>query len=94
MASALIRRPAAPEHADLRAFAALQLIVSSVLVGIVILATLPFGLVGQLTAVMVVSAPITAFGGAGLVVLERQLLYKRSRPPRPQRWWSTTPGPS
>ena len=39
--------------------------------------TLPFGLVGQLTAVMVASAPIAAFRGAGLVVLERQLLYKR-----------------
>ncbi len=77
MAGALIRRPTAPEHADLRAYVALQLIVSSVLVGVVILATRPFGLIGQLTAVMVVSAPIIAFRGAGLVVLERQLLYKR-----------------
>ena len=77
MAAALIRRPAAPEHADLRAFVALQLVVSIVLLGVVILATRPFGLVGHLTAVMVVSAPITAFRGAGLVVLERQLLYKR-----------------
>jgi O-antigen/teichoic acid export membrane protein len=77
MAAALIRRPAAPDHADLRAFVALQLIVSCVLLGVVILATRPLGLVGQLTAVMVVSAPITAFRGAGLVVLERQLLYKR-----------------
>ena len=63
MGAALIRRPAAPEHADLRAFVALQLIVSSVLLGVVILATRPFGLVGQLTAVMVVSAPITRFWG-------------------------------
>ena len=77
MGAALIRRPAAPEHADLRAFVAVQLIASSLLVGAVILATRPFGLVGQLTAVMVVSAPIIAFRGAGLVVLERQLLYKR-----------------
>ena len=77
MAAALIRRPAAPEHADLRAFVALQLIVGSVLLGVVILATRPFGLVGHLTAVMAVSVPITAFRGAGLVVLERQLLYKR-----------------
>lgn len=76
-ASALIRRPDAPERADLRAFVALQLIVSGVLAGVVVLATLPFGLVGQLTAVMVVSVPATAFRGAGLVVLERQLLYRR-----------------
>jgi O-antigen/teichoic acid export membrane protein len=77
LAAALIRRPTAPEHADLRAYVALQLIVSIVLVGVVFLVTRPFGLVGQLLAVMVVSAPITAFRGAGLVVLERQLLYKR-----------------
>ena len=77
MAAALIRRPSAPEHEDLRAYVALQLIISCVLVGVVILATRPFGLIGQLTTVMVVSAPITAFRGAGLVLLERQLLYKR-----------------
>jgi O-antigen/teichoic acid export membrane protein len=77
MGAALIRRTAVPEHADLRAYVALQLIVSIVLVGVVVLATRPLGLVGQLTAVMVMSAPIIAFRGAGLVVLERQLLYKR-----------------
>ena len=77
MAGALIRRPAAPEHADLRAYVALQLGVTSLLVVVVALATLPFGLVGQLTLVMVASAPISAFRGAGAVVLERQLLYKR-----------------
>jgi O-antigen/teichoic acid export membrane protein len=77
MASALIRRPAAPQHADLQAYVAFQLIASVALVVVVILATRPFGLVGQLTSVMILSAPITAFRGAGLVVLERQLLYRR-----------------
>src|SRR5262249_51680228 len=77
MAAALIRRPVAPDLADLRAFVALQLIISSSLAGVVILASRPFALVGQLTAVMVLSAPVIAFRGAALVVLERQLLYKR-----------------
>lgn len=77
LGGALIRRPAAPEHADLRAYVALQLGLATLLAGVVALVTLPFGLVGQLTAVMVASAPITAFRGAGAVVLERQLLYKR-----------------
>jgi len=77
MAGALIRRPTAPDHRDLQAFVALQLMVSSLLVGVVVLATRPYGLVGQLTAVMVASAPINAFRGAGFVVLERRLLYKR-----------------
>ena len=78
MAAALIRRPAAPEHADLRAFVALQLIVSSVLAGAVILVTRPFGLVGQLTAVMVADRPNRRLWRRCCgVVLERQLLYKR-----------------
>jgi O-antigen/teichoic acid export membrane protein len=77
MAGALIRRPVAPEHTDLRAYVALQLGVTSLLVVVVALVAAPFGLVGQLITVMVVSAPITAFRGAGAVVLERQLLYKR-----------------
>ena len=77
MASALIRRPTAPRRADLQAYVALQLIASVSLTVVVILATRPFGLVGELTSVMILSAPITAFRGAGLVVLERQLLYKR-----------------
>ena len=77
MAGALIRRPTAPQHADLQAYVAFQLIASVALVVVVILATRPFGLVGELTSVMILSAPITAFRGAGLVVLERQLLYKR-----------------
>ena len=77
LAGALIRRPVAPEPADLRAFVALQLGLTTILVGAVALATLPFGLVGRLTAVMVAAAPITAFRGAGAIVLERQLLYRR-----------------
>ena len=76
MAGALIRRPAPPDHADLRAYVGLQLGVTSLMVVVVALATLPLGLVGELTAVMVASAPITAFRGAGSVVMERQLLYK------------------
>ena len=76
MGGALIRNPAPLERADLRAFLALQLIVSSVLVAAVAAATEPFGLIGHLTAVMVLSALVTAVAGASAVVLERQLLYK------------------
>src|SRR5437763_340403 len=63
MAGALIRRPSAPELADLRAYVALQLVVTSLLVVVVALAALPFGVVGGLIAVMVASAPISAFRG-------------------------------
>jgi O-antigen/teichoic acid export membrane protein len=77
MAGALIRRPAAPEHADLRAYVWLQLVLTSLLVIVAALAAFPLGVVGELIAVMIASAPISAFRGAGTVVLERQLLYKR-----------------
>jgi len=77
LAGALIRRPTAPDHADLRACVALQLGLTSFMAGAVALATVPFGIVGELTAVMVATAPLTAFRSAGVVVLERQLLYKR-----------------
>jgi O-antigen/teichoic acid export membrane protein len=76
-AGALIRRPAAPELDDLRAYLAFQLIVSTAMVTVVVAATRPFGIVGQLTSVMIVSAPIIGFRGPGLVVLERQLLYRQ-----------------
>ena len=76
MGAALIRYSAPLEHADLRAFCALQLVVSSVLVAVVFAATRPFGLIGDLTSVMVLSALVTAVAGASAIVLERQLLYK------------------
>ena len=76
MGGALIRSSAPLERADLRAFLALQLIASGALVAVVFAATRPFGLIGQLTSVMVLSALITAVAGASAVVLERQLLYK------------------
>jgi O-antigen/teichoic acid export membrane protein len=76
MGGALIRNSAPLERADLRAFLALQLIASGGLVAVVFAATRPFGLVGQLTSVMVLSALVTAVAGASAVMLERQLLYK------------------
>lgn len=77
MAGALIRRPTQPEHADLQAYVALQLVIMTALAVVVALVTLPFGLVGKVTLVMVLAGPVVAFRGAGAVVLERQLLYQR-----------------
>ena len=77
MAGALIRRSDPPTKGDLRVYVGLQLAIMSVLAVGVALAALPFGRVGQVTAVMVAVAPITAFRGAGIVVIERQLLYRK-----------------
>jgi O-antigen/teichoic acid export membrane protein len=77
LAGALIRHPHAPERYDLRAYVALQLSITSALVVIVAAVALPFGPVGALIAIMIAGLPFSAFRGAGLIVLERQLLYKR-----------------
>ena len=92
MAGALIRRSDPPTKGDLRVYVGLQLAIMSVLAVGVALAALPFGRVGQVTAVMVAVAPITAFRGAGIVVIERQLLYRKLQRPRPPSSSSTTPG--
>jgi O-antigen/teichoic acid export membrane protein len=77
LAGALIRHPNAPERADLRAYVALQLTITSALVLLVVAVALPFGPVGALVAIMIAGLPFSAFRGASLIVLERQLLYKR-----------------
>ena len=77
MAGALIRSPTAPERADLRVYVGLQLAIMIALAGVVVLCTLPFGRVGEITAVMVAVTPISAFRGAGVVTIERQLLYRK-----------------
>ena len=77
MAGALIRRPEAPERADLRAYVGLQLAVNTTVALVVVAATLPFGLIGRITAIMVAPLPISAFRGAAAVPLERELAYRR-----------------
>jgi O-antigen/teichoic acid export membrane protein len=77
IAGALIRRETPPDHDDLRAYVALQLVVMTTLAVLVAMITAPFGIVGEITAVMVLVSPITAFRGAGVVVLERSLVYQK-----------------
>jgi O-antigen/teichoic acid export membrane protein len=77
LGGALIRRQAAPEPADLKAYVALQFWVMCGISGIIALAALPLGTLGEVTAVMVAAAPIAAFRGPGAVVLERELQYRK-----------------
>ena len=77
MAGALIRNAEAPKRADLHTYVALQLGIMTLLAAVAALATLPFGLIGRVTLVMVAAAPITAFKGAGVVTLERELKYRQ-----------------
>jgi O-antigen/teichoic acid export membrane protein len=72
----LIRGPKAPEREDLAAFLGLQLVVTLVLAGATAGATLPFGQVGWVTALMVASLPVTAFRAPGVILFERDLRYQ------------------
>lgn len=77
LAGGLIRRPVAPDYEDLRTYVALQVAITAILAAIVGAIALPFGTLGQVTTLMVAAGPIAAFRGAGWVVLERQLLYRK-----------------
>lgn len=76
LAAGLIRREAPATTGDLRAMVAVQLTLTSVIAGLVALASLPFGQVGAVTAVMVAVLPVVSFRTPGVVVLERALNYR------------------
>ena len=72
----LIRQSQPPMRSDLRALLAFQLGLTSVLaIGIGAL-FLPFGEIGAVTALMVVSLPLTAVRSPGVILLERRLDYR------------------
>jgi O-antigen/teichoic acid export membrane protein len=74
--TALIRRSEAPARADLKALLAFQLGLNTVLAIGVSLALVPFGTLGQVTALMVMALPLTAVRVPGVIVSERQLNYR------------------
>lgn len=73
---ALIRRADRPEQAELGALLGLQLAVTVTLAALVLAVTWPFGQVGQVTGVMLVSLPFTAFRAPPMILLERDLSYR------------------
>ncbi|MEK6327965.1 MAG: oligosaccharide flippase family protein [Actinomycetota bacterium] len=76
LAAGLIRRERPATTDDLRSMVAVQLTLTSVIAGLVALASVPFGRVGAVTAVMVAALPVVSFRTPGVVVLERALNYR------------------
>ena len=76
LAAGLIRRPEQPERRELEAVLALQLAGTAAIAAAVAAIALPFGLIGQVTAVMVASLPISSLRTPGTIVLERRLEYR------------------
>jgi len=76
LAAGLIRRAEQPTRRELEAVLALQLAGTGAVAAVVAAVAAPFGLIGQVTAVMVASLPITAMRAPGTIVLERRLEYR------------------
>ena len=74
--SGLIRRVEPPERADLKALLGFQLVLSTVLAIGIGLAAVPFGTLGEVTALMALSLPLSAVRAPGGILLERQLSYR------------------
>ena len=74
--SGLIRRVEPPERADLKALLGFQLGLSTVLAIGIGLAAVPFGTLGEVTALMALSLPLSAIRAPGGILLERQLSYR------------------
>jgi O-antigen/teichoic acid export membrane protein len=72
----LIRRIDPPAQADLRALLAFQLGLSTALAVGISVVMLPFGEMGQVTALMMIALPLTALRAPGVIMLERQLSYR------------------
>ena len=73
LGSRLIQRPEAPSEAELRTLTGVQLSTTGVATVLIIICALPFGVVGQVTALMVTALPIGALQTAGRTLLIRNL---------------------
>jgi len=76
LAAGLIRRESPATTEDLRSMVAVQLTLTCLITGLVALASVPFGRVGAVTAVMVAALPVVSLRTPGVVVLERALNYR------------------
>ena len=74
--AALIRRPESPARSELQALVAFQFGLEVILVAGVGLAMLPLGLLGQVTTVIVMALPLSAFRAPATIFYERRLNYR------------------
>jgi O-antigen/teichoic acid export membrane protein len=74
--SALVRRAEEPERADLETVFALQLGFGLLIAAVAAVALWPFGLVGQVTAVMLAALPLSAFRAPNELLFSRNLVFR------------------
>ncbi|MFL5927916.1 MAG: oligosaccharide flippase family protein, partial [Gaiellaceae bacterium] len=76
LGSALVRKPEPPDRTDLETVFVLQLLFGLAIAGIAAATLWPFGIVGQVTAVMLAPLPVTAFRAPNELVLSRNLRFR------------------
>jgi O-antigen/teichoic acid export membrane protein len=74
--TALIRRPEPPAKSELQALLAFQLGLNVLLVAVTTIVMLPFGLLGEVTTVVVFSLPFGALRAPSYIIYERRLNYR------------------
>ncbi len=77
LGAGMIRRPEPPTRTELRTLNGIQLAIAAAVVGPICLVALGFGRTGMITAIMILSLPITMLQTPGRVVLARNMLYDR-----------------
>jgi polysaccharide transporter, PST family len=77
LGAGMIRRAEPPTRRELRTLNGIQLAIAAAVVAPVCLVALGFGRTGAITAIMILSLPITMLQTPGRVVLARNMLYDR-----------------
>jgi O-antigen/teichoic acid export membrane protein len=77
LGAGMIRRHDPPSRAELRTLNGIQLVIAATIVAPVCLIAAGFGRTGVVTAIMILSLPITMLQTPGRVVLARNMLYDR-----------------
>ena len=72
----MIRGRATPSRPELEALLGLQLSIAATLTLLIVVISLPFGHLGQVTALMALAIPLMTLRTPGFVLLERELAYR------------------
>jgi O-antigen/teichoic acid export membrane protein len=76
MGAVMIRGRATPSRPELEALLGVQLSIAATLTLLIVVISLPFGHLGQVTALMALAIPLMTLRTPGFVLLERELAYR------------------
>jgi O-antigen/teichoic acid export membrane protein len=77
LGAGLIRRPEPPDASELRTLTGVQLMVLTLVAGLIAAVAAPLGTAGEVTALMVIAMPIASLQAAGRLALMRSIHLRR-----------------